>query len=232
MEVDSRQNLSLVYSPHPLMPTRDRQVVSEPFLPGESIADYMVRVGVDFRGQPVVLSLNDRVVPMSEWSRTVPSTGDLISVRATVHDGGDGGSDAKRVILTIAVLVASYYTFGLVSILAESQLAGVVAAAAVSVAGTLLINKIAPLPGTELDSGENASPTYTLTGGSNQARPFKPLPLVIGTHRIFPDYGAKPYTEFQGQDQYLYNVFNFGLSDVTLSDYRIGETPIANFTDV
>lgn len=31
---------------------------------------------------------------------------------------------------------------------------------------------------------------YGLTGGGNQARRFSPLPIVMGKHRIFPDYAA------------------------------------------
>lgn len=37
---------------------------------------------------------------------------------------------------------------------------------------------------------------YGLTGGNNQVRTFQPLPLVMGTHRIFPDYASPFFVDY------------------------------------
>ncbi len=58
------------------------------------------------------------------------------------------------------------------------------------------------------------------------------MPVVYGTTKIVPDYGANPYVEYVGEDQWLFQVFNFGISDIAISDIKIGETPLENFTDV
>lgn len=115
---------------------------------------------------------------------------------------------------------------------------GTVLGGAVSIGGSLLLGALFPPPQPNLSqangrfTSDAVSPTYSLSGGSNRARPFEPMPLLFGTHRIFPDYGARTYTEFEGEDQYLYQVFNFGLSDLALSDFRIGNTPLADFAGV
>lgn len=218
----------LVYSPHPLLAHADRRLIATEFLPGESVADYLARVGVPLDA-PCHLALNDRLLPRAEWARVCPQPGDLLTVRAAVHGGK--GSDPLRTILTIAVIVASgQYGAAVGGTLGIGQAAG---QAVILVGGSLLINTLLPPPIPELRGGDRAeSPTYALSGGSNRARPFEPLPLILGQHRVYPDLGANSYTEFVGEDQYLYQVFNFGLSDVVLSNFKIGDTPLANFDGV
>lgn len=213
----------LVHCPHPLLAAASREVRCQPFLPDESIAAYLDRVGIAIDDRPVALALNDRLIPRQDWATTFPAAGDLITIRALVQRARGGGSNPLRTILTIAVLI---YAPQLAIKLGVGQLG----TALIVAGGTLLVNAIAPLPKPpNPGDGGAPSPTYSLSGASNRARPFEPLPLVLGTHRIFPDIGAKPYTEFRGEDQYLYVVFNFGLADITLSDFRIGDTPLAQF---
>lgn len=217
---------ALVYSPHPLLAHAERALYSAPFLPGESIVAYMIRVGLNLTNRPVVLHLNDRPVTRGEWATTFPRGGDLITVRVVAQGGGgDDQNKTLRTVLTIAVLIVSIYTGG-----ATTPLYG----ALVSVGGTLAVNALLPYkpPQLPLAGGvTQESPTYSLSGGSNQSRPFAPMPVVSGEHRVFPDNGATPYTTFVGEDQYLYQIFNFGLADITLSDYRIGATPLTSYSD-
>jgi len=76
-----------------------------------------------------------------------------------------------------------------------------------------------------------ASPTYSLSGGQNRTRPYESMPVIMGVHRHIPDNGAKPFTEYHGEDQYLYQVFHLGLSSADRSDWRIGTNPISNYTN-
>lgn len=228
---------ALVYSPHPLLAAAGRQLVASPFLPGESIAAYVERVGVRLGSQPVVLHLNDGLVPRSAWAFTFPRPGDLITIRAVVRGGGGGGggSDPVRVVAMIAVMVMAPQFAGMMGF-TQGTLAFAAAQATFAVGGMLLVNSLLPPPAPNLSQAarrlDSPSPTYALTGGSNRARPFEPLPLVLGRHRVFADADSKYYTEFEGDDQYLYQTFCFGLSDVVLSDFRIGTTPIASFEGV
>lgn len=175
--------------------------------------------------------------------------------------GGGGGKDPTRTVLTLALLAAGQ-VYGaelgaLIGFAEGSKVGAAVGSALITVGGGVVMNALLPppevqplpiggnlvLPGllpppqpnlaqAQLKGIDQPSPTYALTGGSNRARPFEPLPLAMGRHRMFPDYGAKEYTEFEGDDQYLYQCFNFGFGDLTLSDFRIGSTSIDSFTDV
>ena len=231
---------ALVYSPHPLLAAAGRRLVAEPFLPGESIAAYIERVGIRLGSQPMVLHLNDSFIPRSEWPLAIPRHGDLITLRAIVRDGGGGGgggSDPVRTVAMIAVMVYAPYLAGPAGLgFQAGTLAYSAANIAISVGGMMLVNSLLPPPAPNLSQAtrrlDSPSPTYSLSGGSNRMRPFEPLPLVLGRHRMFPDADSKYYTEFEGDDQYLYQTFCFGLSEVALSDFRIGTTPLSSFAGV
>lgn len=224
---------TLVWSPHPLLAGAGRQLIHIPFWPAESVAAYLTRLGVPVSDRPVILALNDKIIARSDWDKAFPRDGDIITVRARVQGGGgDGGSDPLRTVLTIAVLAfapqaAAYLSWGLgISTTAGTALA--------LIGGSLLVDQLAPLPkpNNPGQSSSTISPTYALTGAGNRMRPFEPLPLVFGMHKIFPDLGVAPYTEFRGEDHYLYLVFNFGLADITLTDFRIGDTALTEYQGV
>lgn len=218
---------TLVYAPHPLL-AAGRQHFSEPFATGETLETYLARLGLPLHA-PLVITHNDCLVDRADWSTTMPAPGDLIVVRAAVQGGGDG-SKILRTVLTIAVLYAAGPVAGSMGL---QTFGTAVAKGVIAVGGMLAVNAILPRPTPNLREAQEAgSPTYTLAGGSNRLRPYAPLPLILGRHIIYPDLGAKEYSEFRGGDQYLHQVFNYGLSDVTLSERRIGTTSIAAFDEV
>lgn len=165
-----------------------------------------------------------------------PSPGQLLNVQATVLGGG-GGSNPLATVATLALVIAApYMTTALVGIEGAAALGSIgvsMVTAGIMVAGTMVIGAIFPpaLPSSGYGNMAAASPTYSLTGGSNRARPYEPIPVVFGVHRLFPDLGNRPYTEFRGEDQYLFQIFNLGLSTLSLSGWSIGSTPITNYTD-
>lgn len=240
---------SLVVSPHPMLAAAGRQIHYAAFLPGESIAEYLDRAGVKLGRQPWLLTVDGHPVPREWWGRVRPKPGSLITLRALVQKGGGGGGkNPLQTVLSIALMV---YAPGVGDWLvgvggfgpptAAEMMMGKIVGGLVSVAGGMVISALTQPPQPQLSqvdgsySTEQVSPTYALSGGSNRARPFEPLPLVLGKHIIYPDYGAKYYTEFEGEDQYLYQIFNFGIgttTDLLLTEYRIGTTPIASYSDV
>lgn len=68
---------------------------------------------------------------------------------------------------------------------------------------------------------------YGIVGGNNQARHFGPLPVVMGKHRIFPDYASPWSVDYVTDFTTLVNVCNStpveGL--VTLPDFEFDPTP-------
>ncbi len=247
-------DLAIVSQPHPLLPAADRRVWAQDWRPGETARAVLLRAGLDPHCEIHVL-INDRVLTREEWDSVCPSPGDLVHAVAAVS-GGSGGSNPLRTVLMIAVMVASFFVgpeigaylggfdsvgamtaAGSIGALGLSGAAwGAIGSGLVSLAGNLVVGALFK-PSTGALSQVNgssaaASPTYSLSGGSNSLRPYSPMQVVCGTHRVFPDYGAKPYTEFQGADQYLFQIFHFGLSTVQLTDLRIGDSSIGNYADV
>ena len=230
-------NLPVTYAPHPILAKREnRSVLWES---GRTIREHLVQADVDVH-QEIVVFHNGRLLKAVEWDVICPQPGDLLNVEGVVS-GGDGDSNPIATILSIAVMEfapALGAALNASLFAAESSLAFVLSNAAlgavIAIGGNLLISSLfRPSQASAASSSIGTeSPTYSLSGGSNRMRPYEPLPVVMGNHRIFPDYGSKPYTEFSGDDQYLYQVFNFGLGDLILSDLRIGETLLSTYSGV
>ena len=177
---------------------------------------------------PIIAAVNGRVIARAAWAETRLRDGQIVTLRAVAGDGG-GDKNPLRILLQLAVIVASIFVPPLIT----SSLFGQAAiGAAISIVGGLIVNAIAPLPGPDSAQAAQIEPLYSLTGGANRARPYEPLLLVLGEHRVFPDLGAAGYTEYVGDDQYLHQIFNFGLGDLDVGDVKIGETPIGHFEEV
>lgn len=244
----TREPCLLVHSPHPILAAADRRFIQAHFRPGETVAEFLARSGVESAG-PCVLTIQGQRVPRNLWAHTRPKPGMLLTLRATVRGGGGGGGGKNPLatVLQIGLMIAAPGLGNAVAgalklgtaftVLGQAISWAQIIGGAISVLGGMLINNVlAPPPRPQLQQAagtmDNPSPTYSLSGGGNRARPYGPMSLVIGKHRVFPDQGAKTFTEFEGDDQYLYEVYHFGLSDVVLSDFRIGPTPIASFADI
>jgi len=212
------------WHPNPYDASAGRELSLTPPQEEESIAEYLDRVGWD---APIdtyaVAYLDGRFVPKEQWLDTVFQPAQRLSVHAAHAGGGD--SDFGRILATILVVIAAFYAPYLLN-LAPGSFAAVASSAAVMVGGQLLVNSIFPMSTREPISGAAQDPTYSLSGGSNSLRPYEPLPIVVGKHRVFADLDEKPFTYFENNDQILTQTFNFGLGDLVLTDHRIGESAL------
>lgn len=175
-------------------------------------------------------------VPRELWGSVRPKPGRLLTV-ACIPDGGGNGKDALRIVLSIAVIAASVAIPGSAvfagTIFAAGGFAGAALSAGIAIAGTLAINALVPPPRPRLSAGgadTTASPT--IQGARNESRPYAPIPVVLGRHRVAPPYAAVPYTEVVGDEQYLRCLFAIGYGPLAISDLKIGDTPIEQFEGV
>lgn len=220
----STSTAKVTYSPNPFQPRlgQTQQVIT---CDAHTIADVLREAGVDIDNRSVFVQVNGVPLARDKWSQQL-NQGDAIHVTAAPENG----SNVIATILTIAVMVYAPYLAGVTTGLKAGTVGFKIASAVIAVGGAALVNAIFPPKLPKADGG--SSPTYSLTGTQNQMRPYQPLPIVYGVHRIVPDLGAQPYSELVGQDSYLNQVFNFGLSDIDLSDIKIGDTLITTFQDV
>ena len=179
---------------------------------------------------PTVCVYQGRELLRSEYDQVIE--GNVCFV--VMPQGGDQGSDPVRLALQAALL---YYTFGAFGATAAgtwewSQAAVSVAQGALLAAGGAAINLVRPLPGQPSSSTPSTgSPTYAVGAQGNQARLSQPIPVNYGKMRIYPDFAARPYTEYESNEQYLYQLFCIGQGLNEFGNLRLDNTPLNNFED-
>lgn len=105
--------------------------------------------------------------------------------------------------------------------------------AAVSVATSLVVTALMPTPKqpAALNTPE-ASPTYSYEAQSNRARLMNPIPWACGRNRHWPDLLTQPYYEYEGNEQFVYQLFSVGWGSFKLEELHIGDTPANNFKEI
>ncbi|WP_421357793.1 TipJ family phage tail tip protein [Agrobacterium rosae] len=193
-------------------------------LPGLSPADYRYcRVAL-------VSERGSVIVAIEHWRVVRPLDGVRVVIRLMP------GKNALRSILQIVVAVAAvalgqYWAVGLGAALGVStQVAAGLIGLGVTVIGNLLINALIPPPKTP-DQMEQEN-RYSITGWRNRLEPDGAVPLPLGTTRYAPPFAAYYYTEIVGDFQYLRCLFCFGYGPLAISDFRIGDTDLSEYSSV
>lgn len=162
-------------------------------------------------------------IPQELWAKTRPKSGASIYLRVTLQDPVSMISIlASAVAPTIATTV-----FGIAAGTFGAAIAGAAIAMAITYAASALFG---PRPTSANNRAESAS--YNLSAARNGLTPYAPVPVVLGTHRMVPPYGAAPYTEIVGNDQFLRFILIWGYGPVDVSSIKIGNTDLADYTDV
>jgi sulfur carrier protein ThiS len=192
-----------------------------------TVREIIEKVGI--KRAKAVVQIDGMPLPADAHNTYVPPSGSLIVIRAV----------PKPPVIPLIVAVALYA----VEIIAIETLIMV----AISTAIALVMQAIAKppkqpslslrtpeLPGVGRQRGSRAGITQSpsLSGGRNQSNRYGPVPRILGRHKIIPPYGADPYTEVAGDEQYLRMLFVLGYGPLEISDMKIGDTPLANFTGV
>ena len=189
--------------------------------------------------KPFIALLNGRAVLRRAWNRKLRD-GDTLAF-VVLPQGGGGGSNPMRMILMIAVAFFAPYAAG--AMFQGAVLGGTMgsfglsmATAAIGLAGSMLVNALIPPPkppSASITSDiASASPTYSIGAQGNSARIGQPIPEVFGRHLVYPDFAAMPYTEYGGNDQYLYQLFVIGRGHYDIEQIRIEDTLLSNFDEV
>ncbi len=217
--------------PHPL----NSETVRCDFPVGSTIAD-MVGGATFCR-----VEIGGIAIEARWWGYVRPHAG--VAVYITRYPQGSGGfKTILRIVAFAALAVGAIYTAGLDTALfaslgstlglATSTVAGL-AAGALGLVGSLVINALIP-PTSSLASASTQS-TDTLrsiTGTSNKANPYGAIPCTVGIMLVYPTYSAQPWTELSGDDQYLRCEFDAGSGNPLISDFKIGASDLATYTDV
>ena len=156
------------------------------------------------------------------WGKIRPKSGASVYLRIVPQD-------PISIISILATAAAPTITAAVFPTLVAGSLVASIAGAAISIAITYAASALfGPRP----VQNRKESPTYSISAARNGMFPFQTVPVVLGTHRMVPPYGAAPYTEIDGNNQYLRFVLIWGYGPVSVSDIKIGNTPIGDYDDV
>jgi hypothetical protein len=235
--------------PHPL---RTNRVVMQ-VVPGSTLALVYETINEQWQvsdklKKHVTILLNGRVVPKESWATTVVSDTDTIEYRAVP------GRDAVRLVLTVIVAVvamkvglaaAGLSGVGALGTASATQIATfAVASTAVTIAGTYLVNVIAPIRPPDQPSGQDSSSTaqLLLQGNQNSANRYGAIPVILGRMRITPPLAAQNYARFTGtpdsagivanaSESYLDMLLAWGYGPLEIDDssLRVGQIPLINY---
>ena len=181
--------------------------------------------------------VDEQYIEAAKWSAVVPTAGSLVTIRV-VPQGGDDKNPLATILSIVVLVVATVYGGPLGAKLGLEGMIGVnasqaIGTALIGMAGSLLVNAIAPPP-TQNPAALSAAdaPTLSIAGARNSSGALNVIPKIMGKHLVTPYYGAMPYTELVGQDQYLRLLFVIGYGPLEISDHKIGETDLFDYSDV
>lgn len=226
--------------PHPLRSTRIDDTLPHGATVQAMVDHYTRACGwpsdVPVRGVAFVDGLP---VPQGEWGACVPAPGSRVEFRVVAGDG-----DAGRIIAMIAIAVfawwaAPYIVSSAVGIngaaaLGTAGLTAVTAATAgvINVVGGMLVNAIFPIRPPESGGMTAMKPAWALSGGQNQMAPYGALPVVLGQYRFTGLLGTTPWLEQGGDETYLRQTVVWGYGPLSVSDIKVGTTPIGSLEEV
>ena len=228
MELPRAEPGQLIVTPHPMLLDGQRNTVWEA-RPGESLYALLMRNVPELDGQPWAVSVGGLPVESHLWHHVYPKQGQIIEVR-----GGAG----KSALAVVAMIALTYFTMGAGAAWiapAFGVAAGGMAAAAIGaglfIAGSMLINKVLT-PKQAKSGGQQHDSVYSISGARNQLRPYEPLPMLFGKVRITPDLLSKPYSWYEGNDQYLGLLLCAGINVGRVEAFYNGDTVLSNYEGV
>lgn len=238
------QMVWLTACPEPFRVRNVREQIPLGWTVAEIVLFAIPRVSVRFAH----VFVNGDYIPQTMWLSVRPKAGTVVTIR--VVPGKGGGKNPIATVLSLALIVAApalgaslatatglatATSAGLISWSVAGMSGLSIATGIVAVVGRLAINALAP-PSRQKARGSVASitekPTQFISGGKNQVLRFNAIPRPLGKHRMMPPYGALPFTEIVGNDQYVRMLFVWGYGPLAISDLRIGDTSIDEFDDV
>ncbi|MFL4597562.1 host specificity factor TipJ family phage tail protein [Stenotrophomonas maltophilia] len=216
----------LIVTPHPVLLDGQRSAPVD-LRPGESLYAFLMRHVEGLDGQAWLVTIGGRPVDRHLWSHVYPKHGQIIEVRGAV------GKSAVRLVAMVALTYFAFQAPMLAGWLAKAGLSGAGLAAAragVYLAGSLLINKV--LQPKQPSAAAPAESTFALSAPRNRPRPYEPLGLLFGSVRIAPDVASLPYTNYEGDQQFVSLLLTPGINVARVEELYNGDALLSSFEGV
>ena len=178
------------------------------------------------------IRLRGALLEGADWPSTTLAAGDAVEIASPVRN--------RRVLQGLFAVAAIVASFALPA-LGWAWYYTAATVAAISVGGALLTDALFPLegylPAPEGGASQGAAvePSHSLSGGSNRARPWEPMMLVLGRHLAYPAVIASPWRSYDrwgavGFDrrQHYHGVYSWGIGDLQIDDVKVGNLLLAD----
>lgn len=172
-------------------------------------------------------TINGEVVPFDWYSRIRPKATSIVTIQAYPLGDAIPGTDLdadtaqQREHRRMALAIASVGIGGLIGQALDNPILGSV----IGVLGTILVLQFIPAMEETLDEA------FSLSGTTNRVKVNEPVPVLYGTHRVFPPLIARPFTEIVGDDQYLHLMFLMGYGPMVVDELKFGEVSLSDFPE-
>jgi len=220
--------IQLTGSPHPFKTSK----IVEFTQPGTTIKQCVEFISEKYKlserlFKQINVAIDGIPVSKNDWSTTILRAGQLVTYN--IIPQGGGGRSIFRMLLTVALTV-------FVAVVLPTLLPGVgtlklaLASAAVTIAGTLLIDALVPIrppPGPE--NVESGAQLNLFTGTSNRGNPYGAIPVVLGRVRMTPYLGSQAYIDTQTSTSYMHMQLVWGFGPLLVNDLYIGANKIDNY---
>lgn len=216
---------------NPLNPSLSREVI-------EIYCEREIKDIAPITDRAFICLLNGEPLLRADWNYKTKN-GDEIAFVVLPAGGGSGSNPLKTILMIAVMAFAGPLAAGLpgagTTLFGEITL-GSLYKAGIGLLGSMLVNAIIPTP--KPPSAQQAarlaaaSPTYSLNAQGNIARIEEPIPVQYGRMISYPDFAAQPYTEYAGNDQYLYQLLCIGLGEYEVEKIRIEDTDISSFEEI
>jgi hypothetical protein len=194
----------------------------------------------DSRG---VICINGKPVYRSAWGRITPKAShNGVPVEVTFHApplGGGKEGGGKNILAIVAGIALTALTgfvagggltkLGLGAAFAKGTIGATLAAAGVSLVGSLLLSALVPPP--VIPTGKTFQNAGSASAEGNVLEPNGPIPRVVGQRKVYPPLASEPITYFDGPDEVVEAVFVLA-GPHQISDIRVGAAAIEGLSNV
>lgn len=221
--------------PHPLRTTRIDSVTVAGLSLEKMIHHAMIYAGWTHPERVRGAAWVDGVpVPRAAWAETMPLAGSRVEFRLVPGSGSTARLVGMLAVVGLSIAAASF-TAGLSLFANGGTLLGLggaawggIAGAAVSMAGSLLVNAIFPVRPALARNPGTAESQNLLSGAQNSATKYGAVPVVLGRYRFSAPLAANTYAETNATTSFLRLALCWGYGPLQVSDIRIGDTSIAS----
>lgn len=208
------------------------------------LRDRMTCLPPDFDARGVIC-INGRRVYRSAWPSIRPKAQhNGVPVEITFHAppmGGGGKEGGKNILALVAGIALTAITGfiaggGLATKLGFSAklfgagtVGATLAAAGVSLIGSLLLSSLVPPP--VIPTGKSINNPGAASAEGNVLEPNGPVPRVLGQRKVYPPLACEPFTYFDGPDELVEAIYVLN-GPHQITDIRVGAAAIDGLTNV